>query len=180
VIVPAGGVDFTWTRRVVLALVVVVLSLAGHAAGSSLLPSWPGLLFATALASGLTVAVGVRTSALRLFGFILGVEALLHVVFVVSSDCYPAGGTTSSLLPSSLSLLGHVAAAIVAVAVLRHGDQALTNWSVLLRAAFEAPELILGAVPDRSVPAAPAWDARTFGADSPLSMHSRRGPPPPR
>jgi hypothetical protein len=58
------------------------LSLSGHAVGSALLPSTSRLRLAAVLTVSLTVAIGTRASTLRLFGFLLGVEALLHLVFV--------------------------------------------------------------------------------------------------
>jgi hypothetical protein len=162
---------------VVLALAVVLLSLAGHAAGSSMLPSGPGLLVAAVLAFALTAVLGARPTAIRLFGLVLGTEAMLHVVFVVMSDCHPAGTGVPSLLPSATSAIGHVVAAVVAVAVLREGDEVLARWSALLLAVCGAPELLLAGVSGRPALAEVLWDARAFGADSYLTSHARRGPP---
>jgi hypothetical protein len=171
------GPDFAWTRRAALALVVVVLSLSGHAAGSAMLPSTAGLLVAAVLTVSLTVAIGPRASTLRLFGFLLGVEVLLHVVFVLTSDCHPAGMGLESLVPSGMSMLGHLAASVVAVAVLRRGDEVLLSWSAFVSAVIGAPLLALPSIPGRPVLAAPVWAARAFGADAHLGSQERRGPP---
>ena len=160
----------------VLALVVVLVSLAGHAAGSSMLPGLAGLLLAVALSAVLAVAVDPRMSRVRLFGFLLGMEVLLHLVFVVSSE-HHVGGGASMLVPSTASVLGHVAAAVAAVAVLRHGDRVLLSWSALLSAAFGAPSLQLPSIAARPVLVAGPWDAHAVGADAQFSSHSRRGPP---
>jgi hypothetical protein len=175
--VSSRGPEFAWTRRAVLALVVVVLSLSGHAAGSAMLPSTSGLLLAAVLTASLTVAIGTRVTTLRLFGFLLGVEVLLHLVFVLTSDCHPAGVGIESLVPSGLSMLGHLAASVVAVAVLRRGDQVLLSWSALVSAVIGAPVVTLPSIPGRPVLAAPVWAARAFGADAHLASQERRGPP---
>ena len=174
--VSAQGSGFTWTRRIVVATVVVVLSLSGHAAGSSMLPNLPGLLVALSLTCALTVTVDPRTTPLRMFAFLLGMEVLLHAVFVVSSD-HHVGSGASTLVPSAASVLGHVSAAAIAMVVLRHGDRVLLSWSALLAAVFGAPCVDLPALAARPVPVAGPWDARTVGADAPFSSHSRRGPP---
>jgi hypothetical protein len=155
----------------------VVLSLSGHAAGSAMLPSASGLLLAAVLTVSLTVAIGPRASTLRLFGFLLGGEVLLHLVFVLTSDCHPAGVGIESLVPSGMSVLGHLAASVVAVAVLRRGDQVLLSWTALVAAVIGAPVLMLPAIPGRPVLAAPVWAGRAFGADEHLSSQVRRGPP---
>jgi len=175
--VHARGSAFVWTRRFTAALVVVALSLSGHAAGSALLPSLPGFLFAVALTIPLTLGIGEGTSALRLFGMLVGIQALLHLVFVISSDHAHGQASSMTLMPSTLSLTGHVLASIVAVAVLRQGDRILASWTALLTAAFGAPSVALPLIPARPALPVPAWDARAFSADAHLTTQVRRGPP---
>ena len=175
--VTAVNAGFRVTRRVFLAVVVVTLSLAGHAAGSAMLPSLEGFGLAVLLASALTVAVKPGVSAVRLLAILLGVQALLHAVFVLSSDCIPASGSPMSLVPSGVTVVGHVVASIVAVAILRRGDELLSRWTALLAAAFATPETALAPIPVRLQIRATVWEARHFGADGHFFSQVRRGPP---
>lgn len=169
---------FVWTRRLVLAVVVVVLSLAGHAAGSPMLPDAAGVLFAVVLATALTVSVGRGPSPARLFAFLLGAQALLHVVFVLSSDCVPGVTHSMGLIPSTTSVVGHVVASALAVVVLRYGDQVLDGWAALLAAAFGVPRHVLVPIPSPAPAPVSIWDADDHGASGHLVVQARRGPPP--
>jgi len=142
-----------------------------------MLPSFEGLLVAVLLASALTVALRPGISAVRLFAILLGVQALLHAVFVLSSDCMPASGAAMTLVPSGVTVVGHVAASLIAVVILRRGDDLLSRWTALLSAAFTAPEFALDRVPARAQMLAPTWEAHLFGADGHLLSQARRGPP---
>ena len=73
----------------VLALVVLAISLAGHAAGSQALPTFFGLLLALSLTLALSsVATSRRRSFGWILGFVLALQVLLHfTVVVVGSMC---------------------------------------------------------------------------------------------
>lgn len=142
-----------------------------------MLPSLEGFALAVLLASALTVAVKPGVSALRLFVILLGVQALLHAIFVLSSDCLPASGGAMSLVPSGVTVAGHVVASLVAVAILRRGDELLSRWTALLAAAFAVPEIALAHIPVRPQIRAGVWEARRFGADGHFFSQVRRGPP---
>ena len=82
------GRSFAMTRRAALAAMMIALSLAGHAAGSSRLPDMTGLLLGLALTAALaSTASPRRMSWPALLVFVFGVQALLHVVFVLSDGC---------------------------------------------------------------------------------------------
>ena len=170
-----GG--FIWTRRIVVSTVIVLLSLVGHSIGSAMLPSVAGFCMAVVLTVALTLTVRPGTSPVRLFGLLLGAQALLHVIFVVSSDSMPMDGRAASLVPSGATVIGHVAASALAVAVLRYGDQVLDGWTALLTSAFGAPVLALPAIPEAPLMGVGSWDADAFSADSHLTSQVRRGPP---
>ena len=172
----AQGSAFTWTRRVVVSSVVVVLSLAGHAAGSNTLPSAAGLGLALAIAFAFTASVRSGLSPIRLLAVLVAAQALLHVLFVLSSNCVPG---SMILIPSTTTVAGHLLASVVAVLVLRHGDLVLSSWTALLSAVFAAPALTLPGIPSTSVLPTPVWDARAHGADTHLRSRVRRGPPTP-
>ena len=139
-----------------------------------MLPSMAGLSVAILVALALTSGVRAGVSAVRLFGILLAAQALLHVIFVLSSDC---STDSMGLMPSTKSIAGHVMASVLAVAILRRGDQVLSSWTALLSAAFGAPTLALPQVPSRPVMPMPVWDAHTHSADAHLSTQVRRGPP---
>ena len=161
-----------------MALAVVTLSLAGHAAAGGTLPSVLGFAVAVVLAGGLSMLVRAGMSAARMLVLLLGAQALLHTIFIISSDCAMPSGHVMGLVPSTSMILGHVVASVLAVAVLRHGDEVLTAWTALLTAAFGAPALALPSIPGPRTASVPAWDAHEFGADAPLLDIARRGPPP--
>ena len=168
---------FIWTRRFAVSTVIVLLSLAGHSVGSVMLPSPAGFAVAVLLTAALTLTVRAGTSSGRLFGILLGAQALLHAIFVVSSDSMPMAGHAASLVPSAATVVGHVVASALAVAVLRYGDQVLSGWTELLTSAFGAPVVALPAIPVARALRVGSWDADAFSADTHLTSQVRRGPP---
>jgi hypothetical protein len=175
---PRGSaVPFGATRRLALALVVVSLSLAGHASGHGTLPSSTGLLLATLIAGSLAFAATDRRRSLSwLVGFLLGAQLLIHVVLVVSSSHPVHGGGLMPLLPTGSMALGHLIATVVAAAVLARGEETLLAWATILSASFTW--LVPTVVPPGDVaqpsadrdPWAPVLSDRGWQVD-------RRGPP---
>lgn len=170
--------DFAVTRAAVLTVVVMSLSLAGHAAASADLPSALGVLLAFALSAGLTVsAIAKPRSWAWLVGYLLGAQALIHVVLVVSGTGHHAGTAAMvPLVPSASMALAHVTASLLAACVLAGGERTVRSWKALLSAALgivAAPGLAVdqptAIVVDRDRWVAASWDA---GAGT-----SRRGPP---
>ena len=87
------------------------------------------------LALGLTVATSARPPRpLRLLAFLLGGQALLHVVLTMSG----AHGHAASIAgPSTAAMIGaHVAAGLVATVVLLHADDLIDRWQTLLLTAL--------------------------------------------
>ena len=175
---PVQTGDFAVTRRVTLSLVVLLLSLAGHASASGSVPGPLGLAFAAVVCAGLTtVAAGRRRSWAWLTAFLLGTEALLHVIFVVSDSTHAHGsGGMMAAVPSTGMVAGHVVASLVAAVVLMHGEATLRAWSRLLAAAFGAVVPALAPVSARSTP--PVRNPALSPRGTVLSRNlARRGPP---
>jgi hypothetical protein len=159
----------------VLALVVLAISLAGHAAGSQALPTFFGLLLALSLTLALSsVATSRRRSFGWILGFVLALQVLLHFTLVIVGSDH-SGTAHESLIPGASGVLGHVVASILAAVVLAYGDRLLDRWASLLGTAFGS-----GFVLDAPVLAA-SMKVRTAHA----AQHSavvvdfapRRGPP---
>ncbi|MCX6433738.1 MAG: hypothetical protein NTX29_13500 [Actinobacteria bacterium] len=156
---------------------LVLLTLAGHAAGSGSLPGPLGLAIATVLAFGLAFATGARQLApMQLLGFLLGGQILLHLVLV------SAGGHAHGAAPgpgTAAMIAGHVAAAVIAAVLLDQADQLIDRWVSFWATALGATPLIAGAPQEtrrlRATPIAPA------SSRSEHLQHYvvRRGPPAP-
>lgn len=170
--------DFAVTRCAAVSLVVLSLSLAGHAAGGAELPSTIGVLLALVLSVGLTSPVIARPRSWAwLAVYLLAAQALIHVVLVISgSGHHGAPEAMTPLVPSASMVGGHLAASVLAATVLASGERALRSWVALLSAALDVFFVAALAVEDRP---------RTFidrgrrvmrssGADTGAS---RRGPP---
>lgn len=171
-----GNRAYRHTRTGVLGLVVLAISLAGHAADSQLLPTAFGFLLALVLTLALSVVASMRARSLTwLLGFVLGLQLLLHFVLVIVSGGSHAATGHGSLLPSASGVIGHVIAGLVAAMVLKFGDGLLDRWSYLLSRVFG--DVAVAVVPI----AAPV---RVLGALRHIVMSSivldfapRRGPP---
>ena len=124
-----------------LALVVLAISLAGHAAGSDLLPTSFGLFLALLLTITLSRVVVMRARSFAwLLGFVVALQMLLHIVFVIAGGGAHTGASHGSLIPSGAGILGHLLAALVAVPVLKYGDDLLDRWAYLLSQVFGSLE----------------------------------------
>ena len=170
--------DFAVTRCVALSLVVLSLSLAGHAAGTAVLPSTLGVFLALVLSIGLTtLAIARPRSWAWLAGYLLAAQALIHVVLVISgSGHHAASAAMTPLVPSASMVGGHVAASVVAATVLASGERALRSWAALLSAALDVVFVAVRAVDDRprTFTDRGRWVVRSRDADT---GPSRRGPP---
>lgn len=121
----------------VLALVVLAISLAGHAAGSEVLPTSFGLLLATVLTVTLSSVAAMQARSIAwLLGFVVALQLLLHFVLVIVGGGEHAGAEHGSLIPSAAGILGHVVAALIAAVVLKYGDDLLDRWAYLLSQVF--------------------------------------------
>ena len=156
---------------------LVLLTLAGHAAGSGSLPGPLGLIIAGALAFGLAFATGARPLApLQLLGFLLGGQALLHLVLVSAGGHAhgPAAGPGTATM-----IAGHTAAAVIAAVLLDQADQLINRWVSFWSTALGAAQPTIVATQEpRRLRATPIAPARS------LSEHLqhyvvRRGPPAP-
>jgi hypothetical protein len=160
----------------VLGAVLLALTLGGHAAGSGALPDLLGLLLAGGLAFLLARAVSARALPLpRLLAFLLGGQALLHVILTVSH----AHGSTAHAPDAAAMVMGHVAAAAVAALVLSRGDALVDRWAAYLASAIRAWRLTPAAVTAGSAPGPQPLAADTPRLESLRHHVERRGPPRP-
>jgi hypothetical protein len=184
-VAPAHGL-LRLLRTAFLAGACTGLSWAGHHLWADAPASGGGYLLATA---ALTPVLWHFTRIMRGFGDVFAVlasvQVVLHLVLQVSSGTGAAlAGTDHSahgVLAHALGLspgmlLAHLWAALLAAALLAHGESALWFLSVLLRRAL--PPLLrvppLAAGPARPVPAAPPAARARWSV---LSAHGPRGPP---
>jgi hypothetical protein len=109
-----------------------------------------------------------------LTGYLLGVQGLLHMILVTTSD---HGSHDFSMLPSAAMLAMHVLAALVVALVLSHGDAVLHCWLRLLAYAVIDRRLILPTTQHASAPAVLVKAALGTAASVLLSISPHRGPP---
>jgi hypothetical protein len=161
-------------RTAALAVVLTALTLGGHAAGSGRLPDALGLGIVCAISLLLARAVGTHALSLpRLVAFLLGTQALLHMVLTVS---HAHGGAAHG--PSAGAMvLGHAVAAVVAATVLTRADAVADRWCAYLASTIATWRLAAVALPTRSP------GVVRHGAVGVSRLHSlrhrlvRRGPP---
>ncbi len=169
----AGGTRAA--RAVAVAAAILLGSAAGHAAGGGHVADPLGLLLAAVLAGAIGVAVWERRRRLIvLFATIVGAQALIHVVLLVSGGHHPS----SSGSPSALRMTGcHLAASTVLTALLATVDGVVDRWGRFWRQF--ATDYSLVPVPVRSGgPLAPV--SLVVGRqEATACRHSlvRRGPP---
>jgi hypothetical protein len=154
---------------------LVLLTLAGHTAGSGSLPGPIGLVMVTILAFGLAYATGSRRLApLQLLAFLLGAQVLLHLV--LASAAGHAHGAVAG--PGTAAMIaGHVAAAVVAAVLLDQSDQLIDRWASLWASALGAtPHVSLTEHKPNRIANAPVAPFLCHSAH--LQHHVvRRGPP---
>jgi hypothetical protein len=169
---------FAVTRSVALSLVVFSLSVAGHSAAAADLPNAMGLGLALALSACLTTAIIARRRTwVWLVGYLLGAQALIHVVLVMSTTGHhPSGMGLMPLVPGPSMLAGHAIASVIAAVVLARGEVVLASWASLASTALKP--LFVAARPVGEAPALvlvpPAWASKLRDLDWDLA---RRGPP---
>ena len=172
-----AAVAFAATRRVVLAVVVASLTLAGHAAGQGTLPGTVGIGLAVLIATGLAFTAASRPrSWLWLLLFLLGAQVLIHAVLMVAMPHAHASAGSASLVPTGSAAVAHGVASVVAAVVLARGDAVLQSWTSLLvtRLGVDVPVESAPRPPVTGDPMGPQWHPVT-------SEHrwdvARRGPP---
>jgi hypothetical protein len=118
-------------RGVVLGLCVLAISIAGHAAGGQgTLPDVVSFLILLPLAVSLSVTMsGRRRGGAWLLGYLLGVQALFHVLLTLSTSHV---GHHQSFTPTVSMLALHVLATLACAVVLTSGDRHLMAWLRLL------------------------------------------------
>ncbi len=166
------------SRAALVSLAVVVMTLAGHSAASAALPGGPGVLVAIALGVGLTIAVTERRLTLGwLLAYLIGMQALLHVVLAVAGhDGSPTAPAHSSLLPSGPMAGAHLVAALAAAVVLVEADRIIERWATLIGHALGTTRLYVPRPRPRTTrPVAPM----ALGTMLVALRHAvaRRGPP---
>ncbi len=108
-------------------LCVLAISVAGHAgAGQGSLPDLVSFLLILPLAVALSVSVaGRRRGMVWLLAYLLGVQALFHVVLALTST-HP--GHHLALTPTASMLVLHVFATLACAMLLTFGDRHLVSW----------------------------------------------------
>lgn len=157
-------------RRGVLAVVLVLLSLAAHSAAAGSLPTLSAVLAGTAVAGAIAWAVlGQRRSFTSLAVILFAGQLLMHAVTVA------VGHHGVSYLPDQRMLIAHLLAAVIVAGIFAHGEHIVETW---IRAACR----LLGVV---SLPALEFTRPRLARLDYRLSSIAsiagnpclRRGPP---
>jgi hypothetical protein len=149
----------------------VGVSLAGHLAGQGTVPSETTLIVMLAAATLVAWAVSfARWTLTSLTGVLIAAQSVLHLSFSAGSGA-DAGHHAGTML------LGHTAATVVMVALLRRGEDLL--WAVAEGLGLRVWRTLRGFVPSSGVTApAPVVDVR---APQPRCWHGgeppRRGPP---
>ena len=157
---------------------LLVLTLAAHASASGTLPGLVPTALVTMLAVAFSVAVSTRSRGVRLtFAYLLGVEALLHVVLTFAGS--HAHGPEAAATPSMPAMVaGHVLAALAAAIVLRHADGVIERWCGLIAHALGAVRPMVGAADVTSCRLAPVVTTpQRLSVVSLMHDVARRGPP---
>lgn len=159
----------------VLGTALLVLTLAGHTAASTL-PTTPAIAITAVPAFAIAWAIGDRRRSLPLLiCTLLAAQALLHTVLsLVGSGGHAEHGL--HLVPTTQMLTFHVVAGIVAALVFAYGETCAARWLTYFGHVLGAPVLPTTAVASINAPIGTAPDlSRTQRA---LAHHVvRRGPP---
>jgi hypothetical protein len=162
-------------RAALVGAALAVLTLAGHTAGMGRVDPL-GVTLVAVLASMLALVTSGRSVGLgRLLALLLAGQGLLHLIlaFTSSHHGHPAIGGPSA----SAMLAGHGLAAVIAAVVVRHADDLIDRWGVLVGTAVgrRRPTTlrIVGPVSPMRIPAAPMAGIREH-LEHPVA---RRGPP---
>ena len=162
-------------RGMLLGTAVVLLTVMGHTSGgrwSSMDTASLVLLWPVAVALSL-VAAERRRSAPWLFVFVIGVQALFHVLLSIASGHAPH---SAQLWPSTTMILGHLVAGAAIAAVLAHGDRILHAWLVFW-AMLARGGVTSIAMPPMRPTALPCYVAPILQSPANRTAISRRGPP---
>lgn len=142
------------------------------------MPSGQAMVAAALVALAITrVACHQRRSPLWLAAYLLGMQALLHVILTLLSSHHGGQGSASHtlMLPAPM-LAAHALATIGAAAIVIHGNAVIDRWVGLLARTFvgiHLPVVAIDAAPDPTLGPAQlhlpaAWH---------VTLVQRRGPP---
>jgi hypothetical protein len=142
-------------RWALIALGLALLTISGHAAAADRLPG-PGALAASViLCAALAMPLAQRRRSLvGLAGWLLGAQAILHVVVAVTDG----HGHGSGLVPGPGMIVAHAGAALGVAAVVAWADDLVTAWQRLTRTVLGGvvvPLNLVLAAPDAPVDASP-------------------------
>ena len=117
-------------RGGILGVAVLLISVAGHAAGyGGSLPGVPALLVMLPLFVVLSAALADRRlSTAALLGYLLTTQALAHVLLVVGFGHSGHAGPSAALVPGPRMLLGHAVALTLVFLVLLYGEDVFHRW----------------------------------------------------
>lgn len=161
-------------RWALIALGLAILTLSGHAAAADRLPGPGALAAAGVLCAALAVPLAQRRrSLLGLAGWLLGAQAILHVVVAVTDG----HGHGNGLVPGPAMVVAHAVAGLGVAAVVAWADDLLIAWQHLTRTLLGGvviPSDLVLAAPDVPVDASPL-DRRPQRQGH--AWAGRRGPP---
>jgi hypothetical protein len=158
-----------------LGTAVLLLTVMGHTSGgrwSSMDTASLVLLWPLAVALSL-VAADRRRSAPWLFVFVMGVQALFHVLLSIASGHAPH---SEPLWPSTTMIMGHLVAGAATAVVLAHGDRILHAW-LAFWAMLARGRVTRVAVPPMLPMGLPCYVAPILKFRASGTAISRRGPP---
>lgn len=161
-------------RRVLLAVVLVVLSLVAHAAAAGSLPQTSAIIGGAVVAGVLAWSVaGRRRSVASLVAILFAGQLLVHAVTVA------LGHHGVSYLPDLHMTMAHFVAAVVAAVLFVRGELIAATWARAAARLLGAPSLRVLSIPSTSTVSIP--QARPLFARTSFDVHacSRRGPPSP-
>ena len=165
-------------RGSVVGLSAAGLGIVGHAAAGGMLPSAP----VTALATGCLVLLGIAMSSRpwdlpSLLAVLVGAQLALHVALAGGAPGHGMTGMPHQVVvPGSLMLAAHLAAAGATALLLRRGERWLLALVDLLRRPLQAVSLSLADLPRQAHPAV-RHPAPVLAVTQLRHSVSRRGPP---
>ena len=162
-------------RGMLLGTAVLLLTVMGHTSGgrwSSMETASLVLLWPLAVALSL-VAAERRRSAPWLFVFVIGAQALFHVLLSIASGHAPH---SEPLWPSPAMIMGHLVAGAAVAAMLAHGDRILHAWLAFWAMLARGGVTSIAVHPMRPM-ALPCYVAPILQSPANRTAISRRGPP---